>query len=75
LGSSTYPMLTTTLPRPGSSLGRGPRCAAWLQDYVREVGGDLETRVMVGGIRGWVQAYGGGMMDGYDDKAWQAEAR
>jgi arsenical-resistance protein 2 len=30
---------------------------------------------MVGGIRGWVQAYGGRMMDGYDEKAWQAKER
>ncbi|KAK3904280.1 arsenical-resistance protein 2 [Staphylotrichum tortipilum] len=57
----------------GSSLGRGPRCAAWLQDYVHEDGGNLESRVMVGGIRGWVRAYGGGMMDGYDEQAWQVE--
>ncbi|KAK4129831.1 hypothetical protein N657DRAFT_653100 [Parathielavia appendiculata] len=57
----------------GSSLGRGPRCAAWLQDYVNEAGGDLKSEVMVGGVRGWVQAYGGGMMDGYDEKAWRQE--
>ncbi|KAK4233489.1 arsenical-resistance protein 2 [Achaetomium macrosporum] len=59
----------------GSSLGRGPRCAAWFQDYVTEIGGDLESQVMAGGIRGWVQAYGGSMMDGYDARAWQAETR
>ncbi|KAK3299750.1 Rhodanese-like domain-containing protein [Chaetomium fimeti] len=59
----------------GSSLGRGPRCAAWLQDYVDEVGGDLKSQVMVGGIRGWVKAYGGSMMDGYDEKRWRAEDR
>ncbi|KAK4041841.1 arsenical-resistance protein 2 [Parachaetomium inaequale] len=59
----------------GSSLGRGPRCAAWLQDYVNDVGGNIESQVMVGGIRGWVQAYGGSMMDGYDEKAWQANER
>jgi arsenical-resistance protein 2 len=59
----------------GSSLGRGPRCTAWLQDYVDEAGGDLASQVMVGGIRGWVQAYGGRMMDGYDEKAWQSKER
>ncbi|KAL2174198.1 Rhodanese-like domain-containing protein [Thermothelomyces heterothallicus CBS 202.75] len=59
----------------GSSLGRGPRCAAWFQDYVNQVGGVLEPKVMTGGIRGWVKAYGGRMMDGYDDKAWEAEER
>ncbi|KXX76793.1 Arsenical-resistance protein 2 [Madurella mycetomatis] len=58
-----------------SSLGRGPRCAAWMQDYVNDVGGDLESQVMAGGIRGWVQAYGGSMMDGYDEKVWQVERR
>ncbi|KAK4152680.1 arsenical-resistance protein 2 [Chaetomidium leptoderma] len=57
-----------------SSLGRGPRCAAWMQDYVQEVRGDLESQVMIGGIRGWVQAYGGSMMDGYDEKVWQVRA-
>jgi arsenical-resistance protein 2 len=46
-----------------------------LQDYVQEVGGDLESLVMVGGIRGWVEAYGGRMMDGYVEKAQQAEGR
>lgn len=46
-----------------------------MEDYVNEVGGELESLVMVGGIRGWVQAYGGSMMDGYDEKAWQAEGR
>jgi arsenical-resistance protein 2 len=30
---------------------------------------------MAGGIRGWVQAYGGSMMDGYDATAWQGETR
>ncbi|KAK3309360.1 uncharacterized protein B0T15DRAFT_481092 [Chaetomium strumarium] len=59
----------------GSSLGRGPRCAACLQDYVTEIGGDFESQVMAGGIRGWVQAYGGSMMDGYDATAWQGETR
>ncbi|KAK3328793.1 Rhodanese-like domain-containing protein [Apodospora peruviana] len=58
----------------GSSNGRGPRCAAWMQDYINEVGGgDIESQVMAGGIRGWVQVYGGRMMDGYDEKAWQQQ--
>jgi arsenical-resistance protein 2 len=66
--------MPTAFPE-GSSLGRGPRCAAWLQDYVDEVGGDIESQVMVGGIRGWVQAYGGTMMDGFDEKAWRSKGR
>ncbi|KAK3937511.1 Rhodanese-like domain-containing protein [Diplogelasinospora grovesii] len=56
----------------GSSNGRGPRCAAWMQDYINEVGGDLQSQVMAGGIRGWVKAYGGRMMDAYDEKAWES---
>ncbi|KAM7202185.1 Rhodanese-like domain containing protein [Rhypophila sp. PSN 637] len=58
----------------GSSNGRGPRCAAWMQDYIDQVGGDIQSQVMTGGIRGWVKAYGGQMMDGYDEKTWQAES-
>lgn len=42
---------------------------------MQEVGGNLESFVMVGGIRGWVEAYGGRMMDGYVEKAQQAESR
>ncbi|KAK4231643.1 hypothetical protein QBC38DRAFT_200897 [Podospora fimiseda] len=58
----------------GSSNGRGPRCAAWMQDYIDSVGGDVELKaeVMVGGIRSWVKAYGGEMMEGYDEKVWEA---
>ncbi|KAK3335220.1 hypothetical protein B0T19DRAFT_436101 [Cercophora scortea] len=59
----------------GSSNGRGPRCAAWMQDYIDEAGGDLQAQVMTGGIRGWVKAYGGRMTDAYDEKAWQVEGR
>ncbi|KAL2262065.1 hypothetical protein VTK26DRAFT_2592 [Humicola hyalothermophila] len=58
-----------------SSRGRAPRCAAWMQDYVNELGGELECQVLAGGVRGWVQAYGGSMMDGYDEKAWRVEGR
>ncbi|KAK4220303.1 Rhodanese-like domain-containing protein [Rhypophila decipiens] len=58
----------------GSSNGRGPRCAAWMQDYIDQVGGDIQSQVMTGGIRGWVKAYGGQMMDGYDEETWQAES-
>ncbi|KAK3498700.1 hypothetical protein B0T13DRAFT_511834 [Neurospora crassa] len=55
----------------GSSAGRGPRCAAWMQDYINEVGGDLQSQVMTGGIRGWVRMYGDRMVDGYDEKTWK----
>jgi len=45
-----------------------------MQDYIDEVGAaeTIEARVMTGGIRGWVDAYGSRMMDGYDEKTWQA---
>ena len=41
-----------------------------MQDYVDEVGGDIQAQVMTGGIKAWVQSYGGRMMDGYDEKPW-----
>ncbi|KAK5651640.1 hypothetical protein OQA88_11815 [Cercophora sp. LCS_1] len=55
----------------GQSNGRGPRCAAWMQDYIDEVGGEIESQVMTGGIRGWVEVYGSRLVDGYDEKTWQ----
>ncbi|KAK4187913.1 hypothetical protein QBC35DRAFT_497635 [Podospora australis] len=62
----------------GSSNGRGPRCAAWMQDYIDSVQDPteearLEAQVMTGGIRGWIKAYKGDMMEGYDEKVWQAQ--
>ncbi|KAK3497196.1 uncharacterized protein B0T23DRAFT_402372 [Neurospora hispaniola] len=65
------PSLTPMLLPPGSSAGRGPRCAAWMQDYINDVGGDLQSQVMTGGIRGWVRMYGDRMVDGYDEKTWK----
>lgn len=41
-----------------------------MQDYVNEVGGDLQAQVMAGGIRGWVAAFGSRMVDGFDEKVW-----
>lgn len=55
----------------GSSNGRAPRCAGWLQDYSNQVGGDVQALTMKGGIRGFVKSYGGRLMDGYDEKAWE----
>ncbi|KAG7088526.1 hypothetical protein E1B28_012509 [Marasmius oreades] len=55
----------------GSSNGRGPRSAAWLQDYIDEVGDqEMKALVMKGGIKGWVRKYGGHHMDWYDEKFW-----
>ncbi|OIW23896.1 hypothetical protein CONLIGDRAFT_657463 [Coniochaeta ligniaria NRRL 30616] len=57
----------------GSSNGRGPRCAAWMQDFINDAGDtSIRSLVLTGGIRGWVKTYEGRRMDGYDAKAWEA---
>lgn len=62
-----------SLTDAGSSNGRGPRCAAWMQDFINETGDtDIESLVLNGGIRGWVKEYGGRMTDGYDAKVWES---
>lgn len=43
-----------------------------MQDFINEVGDtSIQSLVMTGGIRGWVKAYEGRRMDGYDAKAWE----
>lgn len=60
-------------PLAGSSNGRGPRCAAWMQDFINDAGDtSIQSLVLTGGIRGWVKTYEGRRMDGYDAKAWEA---
>ncbi|OQN97797.1 hypothetical protein B0A48_16118 [Cryoendolithus antarcticus] len=58
----------------GSSNGRGPRCAAWFLEHVREVAEDANMNVMVleGGVKGWVKAgpQYTALMDGYDEAHW-----
>ena len=44
-----------------------------MQDYVDEVGGDLQSLVMTGGIRGWVKTFGDRMMEGYDEQVWKSK--
>lgn len=59
----------------GSSNGRGPRCAAWFLEHVRNVAGDNDMNVTVleGGVKGWVKAgpqytqY----MDGFEKAYWE----
>lgn len=64
-----------SLTSAGSSNGRGPRCAAWMQDFINETGDtDIESLVLKGGIRGWVKEYGGRLTDGYDAKVWEPSA-
>ncbi|KAH7920771.1 NAD(P)-binding protein [Leucogyrophana mollusca] len=42
-----------------SSGGRGPRCAAWYQDYLDEHGNTgSKALVMTGGIKAWLEKYG-----------------
>lgn len=59
----------------GSSNGRGPRCASWFLEHVRDTVGDQDMNVLVleGGVKGWVKsgnqytAY----MDGYKEDYWR----
>lgn len=58
----------------GSSSGRGPRCAAWFLEHVRNVAEDKDMQVMVleGGVKGWVKAgpQYTQLMDGYREEYW-----
>ncbi|KAJ3494718.1 hypothetical protein NLG97_g3897 [Lecanicillium saksenae] len=59
----------------GSSGGRGTRSARWMQDYLNEVGETgVKAVIMTGGIKGWHKAFGGKMMENYDEKVWAAKA-
>lgn len=60
----------------GSSSGRGPRCAAWMQDYIDDVSkfgrkSSLQVLVLRGGIKGWVKDFEGSMVDGFEEKYWE----
>ncbi|KAK1986872.1 Rhodanese-like domain-containing protein [Colletotrichum cereale] len=60
----------------GSSNGRGPRSANWLQDYFDEVGeAGIKAVILKGGIKGWVRKYDNRKMDCYDERAWVDVAR
>ena len=59
----------------GSSNGRGPRCAGWFLEHVRNVAEDFDMGVLIleGGIKGWVNA---GpeyiqLMDGFREEHWR----
>jgi arsenical-resistance protein 2 len=60
----------------GSSSGRGPRCAGWFADVVREEkGGEglIQAMTLEGGIKGWIAAgreYTE-LVDGYDEQYWR----
>ena len=60
----------------GSSSGRGPRCAGWMQDYIQDVSkfgrkSSLQVLVLAGGIKGWVKEFEGSMIDGFEEKYWE----
>lgn len=46
-----------------------------MHDYINSVQDPaepkIESQVMTGGIRGWIKAYGGDMMEGYDAQVWR----
>jgi arsenical-resistance protein 2 len=59
----------------GSSNGRGPRCAGWFLEHVRNTVGDdkMQVEVLEGGVKGWVKAgeeYTK-LMDGYQEAYWK----
>ncbi|KAM3086111.1 hypothetical protein ACMFMF_000066 [Clarireedia jacksonii] len=60
----------------GSSSGRGPRCAGWMQDYIEDVAkfgkkSKVDVLVLKGGIKGWVKDFEGALMDGFEEKYWE----
>ncbi|TPX16048.1 uncharacterized protein E0L32_000382 [Thyridium curvatum] len=57
----------------GSSSGRGPRSANWMQDYINERGdeGRLQSLILKGGVKGWVKAYGASLMDFWEPTYWE----
>ncbi|PQE22987.1 hypothetical protein CJF32_00004384 [Rutstroemia sp. NJR-2017a WRK4] len=60
----------------GSSSGRGPRCAGWMQDYIDDVAkfgkkSKVDVLVLKGGIKGWVKDFEGALMDGFEEKYWE----
>jgi len=60
----------------GSSSGRGPRCAAWMKDYIDDISkfgrrSSLTVRVLKGGIKGWVKDFEGSMVEGFEEKYWE----
>lgn len=68
---SRSPRLASADPDAGTSSGRGPRCAGWMQDYLDHVGDQgMVAAVLKGGISAWQEAYGGRMLDWYDGKYW-----
>lgn len=60
--------------RSGSSRGRGNRAAAWFADHIREEQDmQMNSLVLVGGIKAWILAGGEYLqyVQGYDASKWQ----
>lgn len=60
----------------GSSSGRGPRCAGWMQDYIDDISkigrkSDLKVQVLEGGIKKWVKDFEGSMVEGFEESYWE----
>lgn len=60
----------------GSSAGRGPRCASWMQDYIDDIAKvgrrtDVKILILEGGIKKWVKDFEGSMMDSFEEKYWE----
>ncbi|KAI5812980.1 Rhodanese-like domain-containing protein [Pyronema omphalodes] len=66
----------TVISYCGSSNGRGPRVAGWLQDVINEKGDNsIKSVAMTGGIKGWAKAgeeYTSQMI-GYEKEAWETK--
>jgi len=57
----------------GSSRGRGPRAAAWFNDYINDKGdSEMQSLVLTGGIKGWEGEKGEYVeqMQDYDESKW-----
>ncbi|PMD38301.1 Rhodanese-like protein [Hyaloscypha variabilis F] len=60
----------------GSSNGRGPRCAGWMQDYIDDVAkfgrkSEVQVFTLAGGIKNWVKEFEGSLVDGFEEKYWE----
>ncbi|PMD20829.1 Rhodanese-like protein [Hyaloscypha hepaticicola] len=60
----------------GASNGRGPRCAAWMQDYIDDVAkfgrkSEVKVFILAGGIKGWVKDFEEALVDGFEEKYWE----
>jgi arsenical-resistance protein 2 len=60
----------------GSSSGRGPRCAGWMQDYIDDIAkfgrkSEIKVFTLAGGIKNWVKQFEGALVDGFEEGYWE----